>query len=589
MSPTRPSPIKILLLLAASAMLAGGVFLSAQEDGDPESGEATPTDVFVDRVDVNLVNVEVYVTDGKGNRVHGLKKDDFEILEDGGPVAITNFYAVADGEPLVKPPPKPEAKIDDDDSLLPEVPSIERLRGQPQVPENQQLHVVIYFDNLFLKPFSRNRVVRQVRNFLHTHITPGDRVMLVTFERWTHVRHPFTDDMSAIAEALYDVETLSGFAEQADGERRQVLHDIEGAREAYEALSRVDLYAESLYHDVTLTIDNLKEMVSSLAGLPGRKAILHVSDGIPMTPAEDLYYMLDFRFTNDTFGALRSRRFSVQNKFRELTARANANRVTFYTLEAAGLRSHSSLSAEYGGSRGIDGVVSGSRLDADIVRASSHQESLQMMALETGGLATFNTNNIAGAFDKMASDFRSYYSLGYSPAHSGDGRYHDIKVRVKGRKDLKVRHRSGYRDKTPEHQLSEVTMAALLYGVESNPMDIKLEFATGRKDEDGKYLMPIEVSIPIGGATLIPQADVYYGKLLVSVAVIDEDGRMSPVQQTRVPLQIPSNDIEIARGQNFIYEAQLLMRRGDQRVAVGVRDELAAQASYIRRAVRVGT
>ncbi|MEE8522547.1 MAG: VWA domain-containing protein, partial [Thermoanaerobaculia bacterium] len=344
-----------------------------------------------------------------------------------------------------------------------------------------------------------------------------------------------------------------------------------------------------LYHDVTTSIKKLKELTSSLAGLPGRKAILHVSDGIPMTPGEDLYYMLDARFTGNSTGALTARRFNVRNRFHELTARANANRVTFYTLEAAGLRSHTTLSAEYGGSRSIDGGVSGSRIDVDMVRASSYQEPLQMMALETGGLATFNTNNITGAFDNMATDFRSYYSLGYSPAHSGDGRYHDVEVKVKGRKNLKVRHRAGYRDKTPEHQLSEVTMAALLYGVESNPMNIELRFASGRKDADGNYLLPIEVHIPIGGATLIPQADVYYGKLLVSVAVIDDDGRMSAVQQAQVPLNIPRADNDAARKQSFIYEAQMLMRRGDQRVAVGVRDEFASSASYIRRSVRIGT
>lgn len=582
MSSNQRFPIQITLALAAAAMLTGGAFLWAQENDG-----GAPTELFVDTVDVNLVNIEVYVTDPKGDRVNGLGKDDFEILEDGAPVKVTNFYAVADGRPVTQP--QDVAAADDDEIKDLDRLSLQRLRGQPEIPADQRLHVVIYFDNLFLKPFSRNKVVRLVRRFLHTHISPGDEVMLVTFERWTHVRHPFTTDMNAIAEALYEIETLSGFAEQAEGERRRVLQRIEESASVFEAQPHVDLYAESLYHDVTTTINNLKELTSSLAGLPGRKAILHVSDGIPMTPAEDLYYMLDARFRDNSTGALTARRFNVRSRFHELTARANANRVTFYTLEAAGLRSHTTLSAEYGGSRNADGSVSGSRIDVDTVRASSFQEPLQMMALETGGLATFNTNNITSAFDKMATDFRSYYSLGYSPAHSGDGRYHDVEVTVKGRKDLKVRHRTGYRDKTPESQLSEVTMAALLYGVESNPMNIELRFASGRENADGDYLLPIEVRIPIGGATLIPQADVYYGKLLVSVAVIDDDGRMSPVQQTQVPLNIPSADIDAARQQSFIYEAQLLMRRGDHRVAVGVRDEFASSASYIRRSVRIGT
>ena len=43
-----------------------------------------------------VVNVDVYVTDAKGNRVTDLTAADFEVLEDGRPVEITNFYLVED-------------------------------------------------------------------------------------------------------------------------------------------------------------------------------------------------------------------------------------------------------------------------------------------------------------------------------------------------------------------------------------------------------------------------------------------------------------------------------------------------------------
>src|SRR5947209_2836247 len=49
-------------------------------------------------VDVSVVNVDVYVTDRQGKRVPGLAKNDFEMFEDGKPVAITNFYAVENGK-----------------------------------------------------------------------------------------------------------------------------------------------------------------------------------------------------------------------------------------------------------------------------------------------------------------------------------------------------------------------------------------------------------------------------------------------------------------------------------------------------------
>ena len=67
----------------------------------------------------------------------------------------------------------------------------------------------------------------------------------------------------------------------------------------------------------------------------------------------------------------------------------------------------------------------------------------------------------------VAGDFKTYYSLGYSPVHSGDGRYHKIDVRTK-RKDLVVRHREGYRDKTTEAKMSDGVISALFYDAESN-------------------------------------------------------------------------------------------------------------------------
>jgi VWFA-related protein len=457
------------------------------------------------------------------------------------------------------------------------------------VPEDQRLHLILYFDNLFLKPFNRNKVVREVRQFLHANVTPEDRVMLVTFDRSLHVRHPFTTDMRAISDAMIEIETLTGYAVQGDSARRDVLRHFEGSANVYEAEGYVDLYAKSLHFDVSTTIRHLKEMVSSLAGLPGRKAVLHVSDGIPMTAAEDLYFMLDDRFQDDAAGfSLRAKQYDVRRLFRELTASANANRVTFYTIEAAGLRAHTSISAAYGGSVGKDGAVGGSRIEADIIRSAGQQETLMMMAHDTGGLATISTNNFSGGFERMAKDFRTYYSLGYSSAHSGDGRYHDVEVKVKGRKGLTVRHRTGYRDKTPETQLSEGTLAALLYGLDANPMGIELRFSQVRLDDKDHYLLPIEVRVPLGKATLIEQTEIYQGRLRFSVAVIDDDGRMSPVEQTPVPLAIPVLQIETARTQYYVYTAELRMRRGLQKVAIGVRDELAAETSYVRRPVRIG-
>ncbi len=542
--------------------------------------------MFVDTVDVNLINVDVYVTDRDGQRVTGLTKDDFELLEDGRPIRITNFYAVEDGKPVVLPE---EAQAAGTPVAPPpdEPPSPTRLDELP-VPEDQRLHLIVYIDNLFIRPFNRNKVVREVRRFLHGNLKPQDQVMLVTFDRSIHVRHPFTSDMNAIGAALYELEELTGFAVQAASERREFLRRIDETKDVLEAEQHAQYYAESLHHDLTTSINALKDLTGSLAGIPGRKALLYVSDGLPMTPGQDLYFVVDQRFTGRIATQLRANRFSARRPFRELTAQANANRVTFYTLGAAGMSNHESLSAEYGGSNDPKtGLTGGSRIEADFMRLSDYSEPLQVMAADTGGLATFNTNNFTAALGNMATDFQSYYSLGYLPAHSGDGRFHDIQVRVK-RPELTARHRQGYRDKTSEARVAEGTLAALLYGVESNPLNINLVIEPERRRDDGQFLVPILVRVPLGRLTLIPQQGQHLGQFRVSLAAIDDDRALSPIEQHSVPVAIPEADLETARKQYYVYSAELLMRAGSQQIAVGVRDEFAGEISFVRQVVQIG-
>jgi hypothetical protein len=94
----RSLPLLSTLLLA---VLGGSVLAAAQKPADP----APPTTTgFGETIEVNVVNVEVFVTDKKGQRISGLTRDDFEILEDGRPAKITNFFAVEGGKTLGESP-----------------------------------------------------------------------------------------------------------------------------------------------------------------------------------------------------------------------------------------------------------------------------------------------------------------------------------------------------------------------------------------------------------------------------------------------------------------------------------------------------
>jgi len=561
------------------------VFAKSQPEGQAQSegqsqpegqgqGEESPNELFFEKVDVNLVNVEVFVTDRTGAPVTGLQESDFEVLEDGRPMKVTNFYAVDGTEP--SPAPQPTTPT----PTPPQAP--ERLKPVAAEPEDQRLHLVIYFDNLHLKPFSRNRVGRELRRFLRRTLKAEDRVMVVTYERNLHVRQGFTQDRGAVERALTEVEKLTGFATQKDAERTQVIRRMESSGSRSEAESHVDFYAQSAYKDVDLSIEGMKSLVGSLSGLPGRKALLCVSDGLPMEAAHDLFLLLDLKYRDESAGQLRSAQFSSRSEFRELVAQANSNRVTFYTLEALGLRSYASISAESGGTQ--DG---GSRLDADFARDSNQLEPLQVMAEGTGGQAIFGTNNIAGALEKLGTDLKSFYSLGYRPSHSGDGRYHRIEVRLKGRKGVQVRHRNGYRDKTQDTRLAETTLAGLLHGVGNNPLGIEFQLESFERREDGFLQVPIEVRIPIGKLTLVPQEGQNLARMRVALAVASDASGTSPPSLESLTLTIPDRDMPMALEKHYVYAVQLLMRPGVQTVAVTLQDQLSGERSTVRRTVRL--
>ncbi len=569
----------VLLLSAGAAAHSQGTQKKPQTPPKPQASAAESEDqgFFVDTVNVSVVNVDVYVTDKKGNRINGLTQDDFEIFEDGRPVAITNFFAVQDGKAVS---PQAEEAAEPAPST-PGAPAPPPGTERPKVPEDQRLRLVVYIDNFNIHPFNRNRVMGEIRAFLNQHLSRDDQVMLVSYDRSLHIRNRFTSDPGIIAAGLTELEKVSGHAVHHDSERRDVLNRIEDSRNVNEALSYARTYAQSTYNDLAFSIDGLKQLVDSLAGLPGRKAVLYVSDGLPMIAGQDVFYAVQSKYSDQSTGLTEQFEFDTSRRFNELTAQANANRITFYTIDAAGLRVYSSVSAE--------NQSAGQGVYIDSVQISNLQSTLQTLAEKTGGVAIINANRVMPQLERIARDFNSYYSLGYSPVHSGDGRYHKIEVKLKQRtKGLLVRHREGYRDKNTEARMSDGTLAALNFAVENNPLGVELELGQPTRREDGFYLLPVVVRIPIGKLVLVPRDGKHEARVRLFIAAIDGSGNTSDVQQVPVPISIPEADLATATRKSYTYSVSLLMRSGNQKVAVGVRDDIAAEASFVTRELRVG-
>lgn len=581
------SPQRLIALSLAAGLACGAAFAQMRKPGDPLPPEkdSSASEPFADTVNVSVVNVDVYVTDKQGNPVTGLKKEDFELFENKRPVEVSNFYAVSNGKAVAQPePPPPVVAATEPAAPAPEPPAA--ALEPVQTPEDQRLRLIVYIDNFNLRPFNRNRVMRELRAFLGTKLNRDDQVMLATFDRELHIRRTFTSDPGVITAALTELEKISAQGVHADSERRDAMEKIEESRGVVEAENYARTYAESQFNDLSFSIDGLKKLTDSLAGIPGRKAVVYVSDGLQMIAGQDVFYAVQNKYGEQSTSVTKTLQFDVSRRLNELAAQANANRITFYTIDAAGLRVYESTSAEVRGHATAPGLTQ----IVESVRFSNLQSTLQLMAEKTGGQAVINTNVFMPALEKMARDFNSYYSLGYTPSHFGDGRYYKIEVKVKGRKDLTVRHREGYRDKSVEARMNDGTVAALNFAFDENPLGVSLSFGLPKRRDDGYFLVPVEVKIPLGKLVLVPreQTQTEDAKVRLFIAAIDSNGSTSDVQNLPLPISIPKADVAAAMNKHYTYSVSLLMRSGDQRVAVGVRDDLAAQASFVSRGLSVG-
>jgi len=563
--------------------------------------EPQVADAFGETIFVRLVNVDVFVRDKDGNPVTGLEAGDFELYEDDKPVRITNFFEFEGGKEVR--PPAPDAPKDPEkprrrEDVFTSHPTLQA----SDVPEDQRLNLVIYVDQLNITPPGRNKLFRFLRQFLNTKLDRDDRVMLMTYNRSIKVVRPFTSDPQLVADATYELEKHTGGRTLQNSERIDMLKEIDEGRDCQMSMGRAKLYAESVYNDLQFTLDGMREAVDQLAGVPGRKALLYVSEGLPMRSGEDVFWAIDERFRDGQSESAVSSGLDCSNAImetfhydasRRLTDIANtaaANRVTFYTIDAAGLRVGGLRSAEFG-SIGLSTNI-------ESIYTRNLQDTLLFLADKTGGKAIVNTNNFLGGLEGVAADFDNYYSLGFMPSHAGTGRRYRLEVRIKkdvmrdrGIKSAGIRSRDSYRDKPLEQEMGDATLAALTFGFESNPLGVRLVPRDMIRRENGDYMVSLDVRVPLESLQLVPVGDVYEARMRLWIQAIDGKGRISSVGEQKWSLKpIPAAELEetLAKYEYTTYELKLNMREGDQRVAVAVRDEISAKTSYVTQHVPVG-
>jgi VWFA-related protein len=516
--------------------------------------QAPPSTRVADSIQVNVVNLDVFVTDKNGQPMTGLTKEDFEILEDSKPVPITNFYAENRAEA-----PKEAAAT----SAAPKV---------ADRPLDQRLRLVVYVDDVNLSAATRDNILGKVSEFLHRELVPGDEVMLVRYDLKLDIRRAFTADLAQVDSDLAAISQLSSDIRKFEQSRRQALEDIIGSMEGdiYEPAlveTRLMAWGEQESGVIKRTLTALDSVVSWLAGVPGRKAILYVSDGLALAPGHDLFAA----FADGPRGVtgisiteritpFRDQSLDLSKRFRETTAHAGRNGIAIYPIEAYGVR----------GARG-------SR--AQNAAVQSRQNGLRLLAEETGGQALLNAAQPLVALAPLAQDLASYYSLGYQPQRQGDELEHRIEVRVKP-KGAQVRYRRWYRDKPVDEKIAERTLAVMRFGPEDNPLGARLDVLPGKKQGETR----VQVRVPVSKLYLQDNEDEETTKKQAQVRVylvVGGEGTLTPVRKT------PLGTVEVSdtpgAPRQYVREITVNLPAGSYTLGVGLQDELAAATSYLRK------
>jgi VWFA-related protein len=538
------------LLLSCLLILLPARPLVAQQGGTP---------AFFESVDVEVVNLEVFVSDRQGRPVTGLGRGDFQLFVDGREVPIGNFYAEVGDRPAVAPGgdgPPAGAGSPAEDAATP----IEA--APPPAPVAQQLHLAVLVDNLHLRPTHRRRAFASLRRLLDQRLAPGDLVTVATMERSLHLRSDFSSDREVIARVLDEIETTTARDFSVEDEQRFVTEEenLQNSDRQDRVINQASIdwgnrvVDEARYANARASLDGLRTLLRTLAGIPGRKALLHLSDGLASAPGS----------------------FDLLQEFRDLGRIANAHGITLYAVDAVADHGARGRSADLPGSQA--GMVATAELERE---DNSVREAMELACATTGGRRLQMSTRLDQELAELAGDFATFYSLGFQSPDGADPKSHAVEVKVRG-KGLRLRYRDSYVPKPRDVRTADAVASALLYGTADNPGGVRAEPGAPRPGKDGAAVLPVVLEIPLRGLVLQPDGDFHRGRLSLFFAVQDAAGDPRPVRKEVFQLNVPADRLQEALGRSAAYTLSLPVMVGDRRAAVAVRDEIGGGTSLVR-------
>lgn len=382
-------------------------FLAAAIAQDNESKTVLKTNT-------RLVVVDVVATDAKGTPVSDLQSIDFTVLENGRPQKITNFSFQHPEEITGTAAPMPP-------NVFTNVPA----------KKSSSLNIIL-LDEMNGEFTSRAHALDELSKYLDSMPTIQPTAVYL-LETRLRLLHDFTRDPKVLK------GVLSGF-------RPQVATHVD---DVYSAASAFTQKGSLQAGDVNIqaTLRALNGLAQSLAGYPGRKNLIWLSEAFPVNLFPDIFpspsSTISTRGPNSGSSKSGGGGVGMGAALQESSpvspvamAQNGASSYSDYLGEVQKLAD--ALMAAQVAVYPIDaaGVGRISRLDA--------WTTMRTMAERTGGKTFANQNDLNSSIRSSMDDGSTYYTLAYYPDDKNwDGKFRQIEVKT-NHPGVNLRYRLGY-------------------------------------------------------------------------------------------------------------------------------------------------
>lgn len=526
------------VVVATCLVAALAVAVSAQQQARP----AGQPDVRF-KVEINYVEVDAVVTDAQGSFVRDLRREEFEILEDGRPQEISAFSLVdipierAD-TPLFAP------------TVVPDVRSNAR-------EFNGRIYLIL-LDDLHTAPLRSQRVRAAARQFIEGHLGANDLAAVVVTSGRTDGSQEFTGNKTLLLRAVDKFmgrKLRSETLEKLDEYNRQ-----RGLPRTSDTVTDPRDF-ERGYQARTM-LGTLKRTAEWMGGIRGRrKAVVLIGEGIDY----DIHNVFEGQYAS-----------TIMEDTREAIAAATRANVSLYTVDPRGLTMGADETIEMGAPAEDPSLRLSPTGLQDEIRIS--QDSLRVLAEQTGGVALVNANDFRDGFSRIVQANSTYYLIGfYSNNERRDGKFRKLTVRVK-RPGLEVRARRGYvapRGRPPGPAraggVSPELADALASPVPASGVPLRV-FAAAFKGAAPNASVLVSVEIDGGRLTFKQGAGTFDDRVELWIAAVNDKGDVKDGKPSALDLKLRPQTHQRVTALGFRVTERLSLPPGKYQLRIGAKD-----------------